>query len=106
MIANPLTGSFGNMSYSSMLSFYDMVNKIKQLNRKIVLIAFVPENIYAIGPLNVVFRFEETMENRSKTDLSTASSTVITSEIASFTSEAIASDYISASSVASQSSEP
>ena len=92
MIANPLTGSFGSMSYGSMLSFYDMVNKIKELNRKIILIAVVPEDIYAIGPLNVVFRFEETGENLFSTDPNAIASTTpkVNSEIASFTSETLA----------------
>ncbi len=63
MIANPLTGRFGDLSSESMISFYDMVNRIKELNRKIILIAVVPEDTYAIGPLNVTFRFEETGES-------------------------------------------
>ncbi|NLF95305.1 MAG: DUF3084 domain-containing protein [Candidatus Riflebacteria bacterium] len=62
MIENPLTGRFGDLSSDSMLSFYDMVNRIKELNRKFILIAAVPEDTYAIGPLNVTFRFEETGE--------------------------------------------
>ena len=96
MIANPLTGSFGNMSYNSMISFYDMVNKIKELNRKIKLIAVVPEDIYAIGPLNVVFRFEETGENLYITNSNVvASETTIAPEIASFTSETLPPDFIS-----------
>lgn len=95
MIANPLTGSFGSMSYGSMISFYDMVNKIKELNRKIILIAVVPEDIYAIGPLNVVFRFEETGENLFSTDPNViASQTKVLSEIASFSSGNIASEII------------
>ena len=90
MLANPLTGSFGKMSYGSMLSFYDMVNKIKELNRKIILIAVVPEDTYAIGPLNVVFRFEETGENLFITNPdSVASSTSEITDIASFTTEAL-----------------
>ena len=98
MIANPLTGSFGSMSYGSMLSFYDMVNKIKELNRKIILIAVVPEDIYAIGPLNVVFRFEETGENLFSTDPNAiASQSSVSSEIASFTSESLAPSPIIAS---------
>lgn len=63
MIANPLTGRFGDLSSESMISFYDMVNRIKELDRKIILIAVVPEDTYAIGPLNVTFRFEETGES-------------------------------------------
>ncbi|GAB4271141.1 MAG: DUF3084 domain-containing protein [Candidatus Rifleibacteriota bacterium] len=63
MIANPLTKRFGDLSSDSMISFYDMVNRIKALNRPIVLIAVVPEDTYAIGPLNVNFSFEETGEN-------------------------------------------
>lgn len=63
MIANPLTKKFGDLSSDSMLSFYDMVNRINSLGRKIILIAVVPEDTYAIGPLNVTFRFEETGEN-------------------------------------------
>ncbi|EKD82090.1 MAG: hypothetical protein ACD_39C01488G0003 [uncultured bacterium] len=63
MIANPLTGRFGDMSSDSMLSFYDMVNRIKELNRQFILIAVVPADTYAIGPLNVTFRFEETGES-------------------------------------------
>lgn len=62
MIANPLTGRFGDLSSDSMLSFYDMVNRIKELNRPFILIAAVTEDTYAIGPLNVTFRFEETGE--------------------------------------------
>lgn len=62
MIANPLTGRFGDLSSESMLSFYDMVNRIKELDRLFILIAAVPEDTYAIGPLNVTFRFEETGE--------------------------------------------
>ena len=63
MIANPLTGRFGDLSSDSMLSFYDMVNRIKDLDRQFILIAVVPEDTYAIGPLNVTFRFEETGES-------------------------------------------
>jgi len=63
MIANPLTGRFGDLSSDSMLSFYDMVNRIKDLDRQFILIAVVPEDTYAIGPLNVSFRFEETGES-------------------------------------------
>lgn len=63
MIANPLTGRFGDLSSDSMISFYDMVNRIKDLDRKIIVIAVVPEDTYAIGPLNVTFRFEETGES-------------------------------------------
>lgn len=63
MIANPLTGRFGDLSSDSLISFYDMVNRIKELDRKIILIAVVPEDTYAIGPLNVTFRFEETGES-------------------------------------------
>lgn len=59
MIANPLTGKFGDLSSESMISFYDMVNRISALNREVILIAVVPEDTYAIGPLNVIFRFEE-----------------------------------------------
>ncbi len=59
MIGNPLTGRFGDLSSESMLSFYDMVNKIKKLGRKITLIAYVNEDTFAIGPLNVSFRLEE-----------------------------------------------
>jgi len=68
MIANPLTGRFGDLSSESMISFYDMVNRISELNRKIVLIAVVPEDTYAIGPLDVSFRFEEPGENDDKPD--------------------------------------
>jgi uncharacterized protein (DUF3084 family) len=68
MIANPLTKRFGDLSSESMLSFYDMVNRIKTLNRPIILIAVVPEDTYAIGPLNVTFRFEETSENLYTTE--------------------------------------
>lgn len=75
MLENPLTGKFGNMSFGSMVSFFDMVNKIKELNRKIILIAVVPEDTYAIGPLNVIFRFEETGENVFSTS-ETASPTI------------------------------
>ncbi|MBU1107945.1 MAG: DUF3084 domain-containing protein [Candidatus Riflebacteria bacterium] len=63
MIANPLTGRFGDLSSDSMLSFYDMVNRIKDLDRQFILIAVVLEDTYAIGPLNVSFRFEETGES-------------------------------------------
>ncbi|MDD3146841.1 MAG: DUF3084 domain-containing protein [Candidatus Riflebacteria bacterium] len=63
MIANPLTGRFGDISSDSMISFFDMVNRIRELNRKIILVAVVPEDTYAIGPLNVTFRFEETGES-------------------------------------------
>eukprot|EP01156_Anaeramoeba_ignava_P021873 Anaeramoba_ignava/c19882_g1_i1.p3 GENE.c19882_g1_i1~~c19882_g1_i1.p3 ORF type:complete len:166 (+),score=6.55 c19882_g1_i1:1257-1754(+) len=80
MIANPLTGRFGDLSSTSLISFYDMVNRIKTLNRKIMLIAVVPKDTYAIGPLNVSFRFEETGEKLFTTD-----ETAIASEsIASF----------------------
>ncbi len=68
MIANPLTGRFGDLSSDSLISFYDMVNRINDLDRKIILIAVVPEDTYAIGPLNVSFRFEETGENLFTTD--------------------------------------
>lgn len=67
MIANPLTGRFGDISSESMISFYDMVNRISELNRKIVLIAVVPEDTYAIGPLDVSFRFEEPDEKDDET---------------------------------------
>lgn len=63
MVANPLTNRFGDLSSDSMISFYDMVSRIKELNRKIILIAVVTEDTYAIGPLNVTFRFEETGES-------------------------------------------
>ena len=90
MIANPLTGSFGNMSYSSMISFYDMINKIKELNRKIILIAVVSEDTYAIGPLNVVFRFEETGESLYSTNSDEISSdSAIIPEIASLSTTVI-----------------
>lgn len=59
MLANPLTGRFGDLSSDSMISFYDMVNSISTLNREVLIVAFVPENTYAIGPLNVSFRFKE-----------------------------------------------
>ncbi|MBI3037843.1 DUF3084 domain-containing protein [bacterium] len=59
MIGNPLTGRFGDLSSDSMLSFYDLVNQIKNLNRKVNLVAIVKENTFAIGPLNVSFRIEE-----------------------------------------------
>lgn len=59
MIGNPLTGRFGDLSSESMLSFYDMVNQIRSLGRKLVLIAIVKEDTYAVGPLNVSFRLEE-----------------------------------------------
>lgn len=68
MVANPLTKRFGDLSSESMLSFYDMVNRIKTLNRNIILIAVVPDDTYAIGPLNVTFRFEESGENLYTTD--------------------------------------
>ena len=59
MIGDPLTGRFGDLSSDSMLSFYDMVNQIKLLGRKITLVAVVQEDTFAIGPLNVSFRLEE-----------------------------------------------
>lgn len=68
MIANPLTGRFGDISSDSLISFYDMVNRIKDLDRKIILIAVVPEDTFAIGPLNVTFRFEETGESLFTTE--------------------------------------
>lgn len=68
MIANPLTGRFGDISSDSLISFYDMVNRIKDLDRKIILIAVVPEDTFAIGPLNVTFRFEETGESLFSTE--------------------------------------
>lgn len=77
MIANPLTKRFGDLSSESMLSFYDMVNRIKTLNREIILIAVVPEDTYAIGPLNVTFRFEETGENLFTTGSGPASGSSI-----------------------------
>lgn len=63
MIDNPLTGRFGNISSESMLSFFDMVNQIRSLGRRLTLIAVVKENTYAIGPLNVSFRIEEESGN-------------------------------------------
>ena len=78
MIANPLTGRFGDLSSTSLISFYDMVNRIKTLNRKIMLIAVVPKDTYAIGPLNVSFRFEETGEKLFTTDETEAASTTTT----------------------------
>lgn len=59
MIDNPLTGRFGNLSSESMLSFFDMVNQIRSLGRRLTLLAVVKEDTYAIGPLNVSFRIEE-----------------------------------------------
>jgi len=59
MIGNPLTGRFGDLSSESMLSFYDMVNQIRSLGRKLVLVAVVKEDTNAIGPLNASFRLEE-----------------------------------------------
>jgi len=59
MIDNPLTGRFGNLSSESMLSFFDMVNQIRSLGRRLTLIAVVKEDTNAIGPLNVSFRIEE-----------------------------------------------
>ncbi len=59
MIGNPLTGRFGDLSSESMLSFYDMVNQVRSLGRKLTVIAVVKEDTYAIGPLNVSFRLEE-----------------------------------------------
>ncbi len=78
MIANPLTGRFGDLSSDSMLSFYDMVNRIKGLNREIILVTVVPEDTYAIGPLNVSFRFEETGEALFTTAPNIASQTIAT----------------------------
>mgnify|MGYP003289615166 CR=1 FL=1 len=99
MLANPLTGSFGNMSYGSMIAFYDMINKIKELNRKIILIAVVPEDTYAIGPLNVVFKFEETGENLFNTDPNSIKpEDKQTTDIASFSSEALVSNQDSTAS--------
>ncbi|MFZ2956873.1 MAG: DUF3084 domain-containing protein [Candidatus Ozemobacteraceae bacterium] len=59
MIGNPLTGRFGDLSSESTLSFYDMVNQIKKLGRRLNLIAVVKEDTYAVGPLSVSFRIEE-----------------------------------------------
>lgn len=80
MIANPLTGRFGDISSDSLISFYDMVNRIKDLDRKIILIAVVPEDTFAIGPLNVTFRFEETGEKLFSTEPA-PSGTVATSAV-------------------------
>ncbi|HEY9069054.1 MAG TPA: DUF3084 domain-containing protein [Candidatus Ozemobacteraceae bacterium] len=63
MIANPLTGRFGNLSSESMLSFFDMVNQIRSLGRRLTLAAVVKEDTYAIGPLNVSFRISEESGN-------------------------------------------
>ncbi|HOY68450.1 MAG TPA: DUF3084 domain-containing protein [Candidatus Ozemobacteraceae bacterium] len=63
MIANPLTGRFGNLSSESMLSFFDMVNQIRSLGRRLTLAAVVKEDTYAIGPLNVSFRIAEESGN-------------------------------------------
>lgn len=59
MFGNPLTERFGDFSSESMLSFYDMVNQIKELGRTITLTVVVKEDTYAIGPLNVAFRLEK-----------------------------------------------
>lgn len=58
MMSNPLTGQFGTMSYSSMISFYDMVSRVKDMNQRVNLTAFVSEDTYTIGPLNLLFKFE------------------------------------------------
>ncbi|MDD2623373.1 MAG: DUF3084 domain-containing protein [Candidatus Ozemobacteraceae bacterium] len=63
MISNPLTGQFGTMSYKSMISFYDMVNRIKTMDRLVKITAFVGEDTYTIGPLNVLFRFGDDDES-------------------------------------------
>ena len=59
MIGNPLTGRFGDLSSESMLSFFDMVGRIRALGRPLSLIAVVKADTYAIGPLEVSFRIEE-----------------------------------------------
>ncbi|HNV71436.1 MAG TPA: DUF3084 domain-containing protein [Candidatus Ozemobacteraceae bacterium] len=59
MIGNPLTGRFGDLSSESMLSFYDMVQQIRSLNRKLTVVAVVKEDTYAAGPLNVKFKLEQ-----------------------------------------------
>ena len=59
MIGNPLTGRFGDLSSESMLSFYDMVQQIRSLNRKLTVVAVVKENTFAAGPLNVKFKLEQ-----------------------------------------------
>lgn len=64
MIPNLLTDRFGDLSSESMISFYDLVNEIRELNRKITLIATVSEDTYAIGPLDVTFKFEEAADKK------------------------------------------
>ena len=59
MVGNPLTNRFGDLSSESMLSFYDMVNQVRNFGRKLSLVAIVKEDTYAMGPLNVSFRLEE-----------------------------------------------
>ena len=56
MIGNPLTGRFGDLSSESMLSFYDMVQQVRSINRAIAVLAIAREDTYAIGPLNVIFK--------------------------------------------------
>jgi uncharacterized protein (DUF3084 family) len=63
MMSNPLTGQFGTMSYSSMISFYDMVSKVKDSNQEVNLTAFVSEDTYTIGPLNLLFKLENLNED-------------------------------------------
>ena len=62
MIQNPLTGQFGVMSYRSMISFYDMVSRIKYIGKKVKLTAYAAQDTYSIGPLNLMFKFDETGE--------------------------------------------
>ncbi len=62
MIQNPLTGQFGVMSYRSMISFYDMVSRIKSIGKKVKLTAYAAQDTYSIGPLNLMFKFDETGE--------------------------------------------
>ncbi|NLM18129.1 MAG: DUF3084 domain-containing protein [Candidatus Riflebacteria bacterium] len=56
MLANPLTGAFGNMTYESLISFYDMVNSIKEKKSDVTVAAYALTDTYTAGPLNVALR--------------------------------------------------
>jgi uncharacterized protein (DUF3084 family) len=63
MVGNPLTKQFGDFSSESLLSFYDMVNQIKKMGRKITLVTIVTEDTFAAGPLNVNFRLDSNADS-------------------------------------------
>ena len=52
----------------SMISFYDMVSRIKSIGKEVKLTAYAAQDTYSIGPLNLMFKFDETGEKLYSTD--------------------------------------